>query len=278
MLVIQQDKASSDELFARIESRLREEGRWQIAPTALLRLKGAIRAIADADVCLAALEDLRSAFSLQVAARDDLSQRCRLLEAALRDLEVAGPDAGAKAHVADTLESASGRRQSGHCAAFAERLAHVFGTRVAPTSLAILRIGIGSLEELDRSQAGAADSQLLDIAATRIARAVRSVDIVTRLDKDEFACVLLDLPSREQLTHLACKVLDRLSEPVQVGECRVRLRPSIGIAMCPDDGDTPDELLRIAGAAMQRAGDHGNGYAFSDARAERWAIQFSSLC
>ena len=93
----------------------------------------------------------------------------------------------------------------------------------------------------------------------------------------DYACVLLDLPSREQLTHVACKMLDLLSEPVQIGERQLLLRPSIGIAMCPDDGDTTDELLEIAGAAMRRAGDQGNGYAFSDARAERWASQFADL-
>jgi diguanylate cyclase len=233
MLQMRQDDARSDELFAVIENALRDERRWTTAPTALLRLKGAIQHVAQTEACLAALEDLRS--------------------------------------------TASGRRQTVHHAAFSERLAHVFGTRVAPPALAVLRIAFEPLDALDDRHGSPAPSQLLQIALARVLRAVRSADLVTQLDEREFACVLLDLPTREELTHVACKMLDRLSQPVQLGERQLSLLPSIGIAMCPDDGDTPDELLQIAGAAMRRAGDQGNGYAFSDARAERWASQFTDL-
>lgn len=107
MLQTQQDEARSDALFAVIENRLREHGSWQTAPTALLRLKGAIKDVADAEVCLAALESLRSALKLEVAARSNLTRRCRLLEAALRDLDVTLANTGPEEDVAGTFESAA---------------------------------------------------------------------------------------------------------------------------------------------------------------------------
>jgi diguanylate cyclase (GGDEF)-like protein len=133
------------------------------------------------------------------------------------------------------------------------------------------------MEKVAASRGSASVAHLIEIAAARIAEAVRAEDIVARIDVREFACVIRDLPSREQLTHLACKMLDVLSEPMQLDGEQMALCPSIGIAMCPGDGTTPRELLSTAGDAMHRARDHDSRYAFSDARAELWASQFSDL-
>ena len=88
--------------------------------------------------------------------------------------------------------------------------------------------------------------------------------------------MLLELPSREQLTHLACKMIDFCRSRSNVSN-EVALGPSIGIAMCPADGTTPEELIGTAAAAMRRARDQESRYAFSDERAEIWASQFSNL-
>jgi len=160
---------------------------------------------------------------------------------------------------------------------FNDRLAHVFGVR-APSSLAVLRIGFGSIEGIAVELGSAVVAEVLRIAASRIACALRSGDIVDRIGTEEFACVLLGLPSREQMTHLACKMIDLLSEPIQLAGRQVALCPSIGIAMCPADGTTSDELITAASQAMRRARDQESQYAFSNARAVIWASQFSNLC
>ena len=95
-----------------------------------------------------------------------------------------------------------------------------------------------------------------------LARAVRASDVVGRLGGDEFACLLADLPGREQLCHLACKLFDAVSAPVKVGTLRLTVRPSIGIAVCPTDGASTDELLKSADAAMYAAKRDRSGYAF----------------
>jgi diguanylate cyclase (GGDEF)-like protein len=275
MLDMQQELAASDELFGVVERRIRLDDQRRVPATSMLRLKQAIAMAADAEVCLSALEDLRAAMGRSVASCHDLRQRCRDLEDALQSTH--GHMHGAETGVTLPADSPARRETMALRRSFGERLAHVFGTHAKPPSMALLRVGIGASEQLDLVRGSTASREILQIASARMAHAVRSGDLVTQIDIEEFACVLLDVPSREQLTHLACKLLDLLSEPVQVSEREVSLQPNIGIATCPEDGTTPDALLRSAGAAMRRAAHQGSGYAFSDARAEAWASQFSHL-
>lgn len=86
--------------------------------------------------------------------------------------------------------------------------------------------------------------------------AVRTGGLVGRLVGAEFACVMADVPGRNQLSHLACKLYDAVSTPFQLGRLTLTVRPSIGIAISPADGLTSDHLLRKADAAMYRAKRH----------------------
>ena len=113
----------------------------------------------------------------------------------------------------------------------------------------------------------ATGDELLKIVAARLNQAVRSEDMVSRLGGDEFACLLSDLPSREQLSHMACKLFDAVSAPVKIGQLTLTVRPSIGMAMCHDDGATAEELIKNADVAMYRAKRQQSGYAFFDERA-----------
>ncbi len=103
---------------------------------------------------------------------------------------------------------------------------------------------------------------MLRIVAARLARSVRADDMVSRVGGDEFACLLADVPSREQLSHLACKMFDAVSAPMKIGQLKLTVRASIGIAVCPTDGASAEALLKSADNAMYRAKRQNTGYAF----------------
>jgi len=85
---------------------------------------------------------------------------------------------------------------------------------------------------------------------------------VCRLGGDEFACLLRGLSQTRQLMQLAAKLFDSVAAPCRLDTCELSVRPSIGIAICPQDGTTGTDLLAHADAAMYRAKREQTGYAF----------------
>jgi diguanylate cyclase (GGDEF)-like protein/PAS domain S-box-containing protein len=104
-----------------------------------------------------------------------------------------------------------------------------------------------------------AGDELLQVAAARLLSLARGGDTVARLGGDEFAVVveggaeLLD-----GAVTLASRMLQSLSDPVEIADTPMVMTASIGIALTADaDPDerasTPDELLRRADIAMYDA-------------------------
>ena len=69
-------------------------------------------------------------------------------------------------------------------------------------------------------------------------------------------------PSRASLTRLATSLLDIVSAPFQIGTLSLTVRPSIGIAIWPEDGASAETLLGHADSAMDHAKRHQTGHAY----------------
>ena len=128
--------------------------------------------------------------------------------------------------------------------------------------LAVLCLDLDGFKAVNDSHGHAVGDDLLKIVAARLMRALRAEDVVGRLGGDEFACLLTDAPGHDQLRQVACHLFDTVSAPIKVGQLKVSVRPSIGIAVCPDDGLTCDGLLNSADSAMYRAKREQSGYSF----------------
>jgi len=141
-------------------------------------------------------------------------------------------------------------------------------TELERPSLALMYLDLDGFKPINDQHGQAVGDRMLRIVASRLTRAIRSGDKVGRMGGDEFACLLGDIENREQLSHLACKLFDAVSSPLQIGKLQLTVRPSIGIAVCPTDGGTADTLLKRADAAMYRAKRAQSGYAFFDRRTD----------
>jgi diguanylate cyclase (GGDEF)-like protein len=198
--------------------------------------------------------------------------RCGELERQLGDVKAAL--ARSQAELADTRR---GARHARHLAlhdsltglpnrrSFSERLDRALAEMgPAQRGLAVLYVDLDGLKPINDLHGHDTGDQLLTVAGARLRAALRAHDMVCRLGGDEFACLLLQPMSREQLTHLACKLFDAVAAPMKIGALKLVVRPSIGIVTCPADGATANALLKHADMAMYRAKRERTGYAFFD--------------
>ncbi len=121
------------------------------------------------------------------------------------------------------------------------------------TLAAILFIDLDGFKEVNDSLGHEAGDLVLREVAERLHRAVRSADTVARFGGDEFAMILTDVVGRSGVIKVAESVLTSIAHPYTVLSREARLTASIGIALFPHDGDTPEQLLKRADDAMYAA-------------------------
>jgi diguanylate cyclase (GGDEF)-like protein len=104
--------------------------------------------------------------------------------------------------------------------------------------------------------------RLLAAVAARLRTCSWDSEPPARLGGDEFALILSDLSDREHAAATARKVIGSIAEPFFVDGHEIRLGASIGITICPNDDEDPDNLLRNADLALYRAKEGRNMYQF----------------
>ncbi|MGE3450123.1 MAG: PAS domain S-box protein [Burkholderiales bacterium] len=123
----------------------------------------------------------------------------------------------------------------------------------------VLFMDLDDFKGVNDSLGHAAGDALLRLVAARIEATVRSVDVVARLGGDEFLVVLPDLENEDSATTVAEKLLAALAQPAMVDGHKIVASASIGVARFPRDGETADELIKNADAAMYKAKECGRG-------------------
>lgn len=98
---------------------------------------------------------------------------------------------------------------------------------------------------------------LLKEVAHRLQACVRPGDTVARLGGDEFAIVLSDVAHKEDIDHVARKILAALKTPAEIRGHELHVTTSIGISQCPGDATTVKGLLKNADVAMYQAKHRG---------------------
>ncbi|MCU1752211.1 putative bifunctional diguanylate cyclase/phosphodiesterase [Pseudomonas sp. 6D_7.1_Bac1] len=107
--------------------------------------------------------------------------------------------------------------------------------------------------------------QLLREVGVRLREDLRSQDTLARIGGDEFV-LLVQLAEPDDALRLAARQVGLISRPFRVAEHDLQISASVGIAVYPGNGQTPQELLMNADAAMYHAKGTGkNGYRFFDA-------------
>ncbi|MGE0610865.1 MAG: putative bifunctional diguanylate cyclase/phosphodiesterase, partial [Hyphomicrobiales bacterium] len=106
---------------------------------------------------------------------------------------------------------------------------------------------------------------LLKAVAKRLGNCVKCGDMIARIGGDEFAIVQKDIRDREGAVALANRICATVNAPYDLDGHVLVADVSVGIAITPDDGREPGELLKHADLAMHRAKAENKGsYRFFD--------------
>jgi diguanylate cyclase (GGDEF)-like protein len=122
----------------------------------------------------------------------------------------------------------------------------------------VLFIGLDNFKTVNDSLGHAAGDHLLIAASERLREAVRDGDTVARLGGDEFAVLLANVGDRRAAEAAAVRALEGLGRYVTVGERRVAVGASIGLAVA-ERHDSAQEMLRNADLALYEAKQAGKG-------------------
>lgn len=127
---------------------------------------------------------------------------------------------------------------------------------------ALLFLDLDHFKHINDSLGHPVGDTVLKIITARLEASVRLEDTVARLGGDEFVVLLSGLEGTramvsQQVQNLADTLRDLLSEPMFLDGQRLQVTPSIGMALIPDHGSTPTDLLKRADIALYRAKDSG---------------------
>ncbi|MFW7415208.1 diguanylate cyclase domain-containing protein [Demequina sp. SO4-18] len=140
-----------------------------------------------------------------------------------------------------------------------DRMGDALAKRERGTPAALLFADLDSFKHINDTEGHGTGDAVIVAVAERIRAITRTHDILARVGGDEFV-VLCEEATAEDADAAAARILEAFSTPIEVGGRKYDVGASIGVALA-EPGQSPDDLLRAADAAMYRAKDGGRGRA-----------------
>jgi diguanylate cyclase (GGDEF)-like protein/PAS domain S-box-containing protein len=144
--------------------------------------------------------------------------------------------------------------------------------------VAVLFIDLDNFKRINDSLGHDVGDELLVAVGHRIQSILRAGDTIARLGGDEFVVVAEEINTEETLHLLAGRVFEAIRAPVLINGREIAITGSVGIAASSKSGPGPDDLLRLADAAMYRAKSDGKDryLVADDTLRDNVAVQFTT--
>ena len=129
--------------------------------------------------------------------------------------------------------------------------------------LAVLFLDLDNFKQVNDSLGHSVGDEVLVTVSRMLKKSIREMDTIARLGGDEFTILLSDFKKPEEISEIMAKLFGVLQSPLRIKGNEFFVTTSIGISIYPDNGNTPEILLRNADTAMYRAKEKGrNGFEF----------------
>ncbi|BCM93594.1 putative signaling protein [Abditibacteriota bacterium] len=123
--------------------------------------------------------------------------------------------------------------------------------------IAVLFLDLDRFKVINDSLGHDTGDRLLVQVAVRLRDSLRPGDIAARFGGDEFVVLLENIVVTEDAVNVAERIATALNSPFLLAGHTVSVTASIGIVICSDANESPDDILRKADVAMYRAKSEG---------------------
>ncbi|MCW8885065.1 MAG: sensor domain-containing diguanylate cyclase, partial [Motiliproteus sp.] len=161
-----------------------------------------------------------------------------------------------KQHRAEIWHTATHDRLTGlpNRQLFNEELVHFIAlAQRQENKLAVLFLDLDNFKEINDAFSHRVGDLYLQDFSSRLANITRETEIVARLGGDEFAIVAMDMVTIDEAIALAERITELALQEISIENNALNTGVSIGIAVYPEDGDTPETLVQHADLAMYGA-------------------------
>lgn len=138
---------------------------------------------------------------------------------------------------------------------------------------ALLVFDLDNFKKINDSLGHQLGDSLLAKLAMRLNKLTRENDVFYRLGGDEFALIMSNTNDLHVITRTAKQFLAAISTPFKMAGHELAITSSVGIVLFPEDGNTPEVLLKNADTAMYHAKKKGNSYLFFNDTMNRQAVK-----
>ena len=143
---------------------------------------------------------------------------------------------------------------------FQEALESALQDSDAQNPAAIMFIDLDRFKSVNDTLGHPVGDELLRRVAARLRWLVRENDVVARLGGDEFAIIQYDGPQPEAALSLGDRIIAQLSSPFEIDGHIVQIGGSVGVALAPLHGDTPEDVQKHADLALYAVKEAGKGH------------------
>ena len=158
---------------------------------------------------------------------------------------------------------------------FNDRLEHgIEQAKRHKTEIALFFIDLDHFKQINDSLGHPIGDRVLVVVTERLKARIRKEDTLARLGGDEFTIIIEGMEELQDVSHLAQKILEVLTQPIHIEGHTLYISCSIGISFYPQDGKNANNLIKYADAAMYKAKEEGrNNFQFYSSKLTELALE-----
>jgi diguanylate cyclase (GGDEF)-like protein len=138
----------------------------------------------------------------------------------------------------------------------------IAGVARSGDAVAVMLMDLDRFKEINDALGHQTGDLVLKEMSLRLGGLVREGDTIARLGGDEFALVVNALGDPAAVQIVAGRILRAFDEPFMINNMALHIGSSLGVALYPQDGSSPDVLIQRADVAMYVAKSNRTGFEY----------------